>query len=326
MEKRIPDSPPRVTPLENGLERPMWSVMIPVYNCRSFLPLAIESILVQDPGPDHMQIEVVDDASADCDVEELVRRVGGDRITYWRQNTNAGSLRNFHTCIQRSRGELIHILHADDRVRDGFYRRMEKLFCANPAMGAAFTRYAYINGSGEVMYNHERESEEEGILSDCLMRLCIRQRMQYVSTVVRRSVYEDVGGFYGVEYGEDWEMWTRIAARYPVGYIPEVLAEYRKHLASVSGRSFLTGQNMESLRWVMTNIGAYLPVEKRKYVQDQSRKFYAHYGLRVANTIWASLRHKEGTRAQLKAAWRMWPDAPLALKILKLYTRMTLNI
>jgi len=30
--------------------------------------------------------------------------------------------------------------------------------------------------------------------------------------VVKREVYEKLGGFYGVEYGEDWEMWVRIAA------------------------------------------------------------------------------------------------------------------
>lgn len=326
MENRIPDAPPRFVPIAEQLIRPMWSVMIPVYNCGAFLASAIQSVLVQDPGCDHMQIEVIDDASTDCDVEALVKCVGGNRVGYSRQPSNAGSLRNFQTCIERSKGKLIHILHGDDRVRNGFYSRMERLFFANPGMGAAFCRYAYIDESGRVMYNHEREADEEGILTDCLMRLCVRQRMQYVSTVVRRSVYERVGGFYGVEYGEDWEMWARIAARYPIGYIPDVLAEYRKHLSSVSGRSFLTGENMKSLRWVMNNLSVYLPEEKRKNIQDQSRKFYAHYGLRVANSIWSNLRHKRGAHAQVKAAWNMWPDARLALKIMKLYTRMTLNI
>ena len=326
MEKRIPDSPPRIVPPDEQLLRPLWSVMIPVYNCGSFLASSIQSVLDQDPGCDHMQIEVVDDASTDCNVEALVKRVGANRVVYSRQPSNAGSLRNFQSCIERSNGKLVHILHGDDRVRHGFYSRMEKLFFANPGIGAAFSRYSYIDENGRVLYDHEPEADEEGILADCLMRLCIRQRMQYVSTVVRRSVYERVGGFYGVEYGEDWEMWARIAARYPIGYIPDVLAEYRKHFSSVSGRSFLTGQNMESLRWVMNNLSEYLPMEKRENIQDESRKFYAHYGLRVANSIWSNLRHKRGAAAQIKAAWNMRPDARLAIKIIKLYTRMALNL
>ena len=121
-------------------------------------------------------------------------------------------------------------------------------------------------------------------------------------------------------------MWARIAERYPIGYIPDVLAEYRKHFSSVTGRSFLTGQNMESLRWVMNNLSEYLPMEKRENIQDESRKFYAHYGLRVANSIWSNLRHKRGAAAQIKAAWNMRPDARLAIKIIKLYTRMALNL
>ena len=38
-------------------------------------------------------------------------------------------------------------------------------------------------------------------------------------------------------YGEDWEMWVRIAAHHPVWYEPEPLAVYRKHGISLSGRA-----------------------------------------------------------------------------------------
>jgi len=72
--------------------------------------------------------------------------------------------------------------------------------------------------------------------------------------VVKREVYEKLGGFYGVEYGEDWEMWVRIAANYQIAYTPEVLAEYRMHHNSISGKAFLTGQNMKDLNQVMNLI------------------------------------------------------------------------
>ena len=137
---------------------------------------------------------------------------------------------------------------------------------------------------------------------------------------------EQLGGFYGVEYGEDWEMWVRIAAHYDMAYTPEVLAEYRKHYSSISGRSFVTAENMSSLEWVMKEIQNYLPVGSRKSVLESSRAFYAHYAMRVASALWKRFKDRRGALAQALAAWNMSRDAGLLYKIIKLYTRITLNI
>jgi hypothetical protein len=184
----------------------------------------------------------------------------------------------------------------------------------------------YINEEGKYLFSHECEMDQIGILPDWLDRISERNRIQYVAMVVKREVYEKLGGFYGVEYGEDWEMWARIAAHYSVGYVPEILAEYRKHTASISGRSFLNARNMKALETVMQNIKHYLPEEKRSTVMKSSKKFYAHYAMRIANGLWKTLRHKKGAAAQVRAAWKMQKDISLLFKILKLYTRITFNI
>lgn len=326
IQDRIPDRPPVIRPVAPGLKRPVWSVMIPVYNCSVYLRETLASVLCQDPGADHMQIEVVDDASTDADVEAIVEEAGKGRVLYFRQPQNMGSLRNFKTCIDRARGHLVHILHGDDRIRNGFYHRFEQLFRKHPEAGAGFCRYAYIDAHGQFMYNHDREMDQEGILQNWISKLGERQRIQYVAMVVRRAVYEKLGSFYGVEYGEDWEMWMRIASRYKTAYIPDVLAEYRRHLSSISGKSFLTGRNMKELSLVMEKIQCYLPAESRAAIMKTSRRFYAHYALRLANTIWKNLKQRSAASAQVRAAWAMSRDIGLFYKILKLYTRMTLNL
>ncbi|HEX8040538.1 MAG TPA: glycosyltransferase, partial [Chryseosolibacter sp.] len=262
----------------------------------------------------------------DADVSGLVRKVAGDRITCFRQPTNAGSLRNFHTCLERSRGRLIHLLHGDDLVRPGFYEKMENLFAQYPSIGAAFCRFAYINEAGRTLFHQDPEMKEAGILESGVSRLSEKQRIQYVARVVRRDVYKQLGGFYGVEYGEDWEMWVRIAARYPVGYTPEVLAEYRKHYNSVSGNAFVTGANMRSLEWAMERIQQYLPADERARILGESRRFYAHYALRVANSLWMNFKDRRAASVQVAQAWKMSRDANLVYKILKLYTKIILNI
>jgi glycosyltransferase involved in cell wall biosynthesis len=324
-DDRILSAAPVVPPVDAAM-RPLWSVMIPVYNCAHYLKETLQSVLGQCRHRPEVQIEVIDDASTDANVEAIVMAAGDGRVSYFRQQHNVGSLKNFYTCLLRARGIYVHILHGDDKVRDGFYQRFENFFRQHESVGAAYCRYAYIDEHGRFLYHHEQEMSREGLLEDFISVLGERQRIQYAAMVVKREVYEKLGGFYGVEYGEDWEMWMRIASHYPVGYIPDVLAEYRKHQGSISGRSVLTGKNVRDLRQVMERIEPLLPLERKEQIVQASKRFYAHYALRTANHIWSRLRHRAGAKAQVKEAWNLHRDFILMFKILKLYTKMTLNL
>jgi hypothetical protein len=139
-------------------------------------------------------------------------------------------------------------------------------------------------------------------------------------------VYEKLGAFYGVNYGEDWEMWVRIALHYPIAYDPALLAAYRLHFSSISGQSYATAKNLKDLQWVMQTIQQHLPEQERKRIWDQSMKFYAHYGIKIANDLWYGLKNKQGARVQVQEALRMHRDGRMYWKIAKLYTKMRLNI
>src|ERR1700743_576437 len=149
---RIPAAPPSIAPVQQGIHRPLLSVMIPAYNCSNYLRVAMLSVLEQDLGPDRMQIEVIDDCSTDTDVRTLVAEIGKGRIGYYRQPENVGSLRNFETCLNRSRGQWVHLLHGDDYVVQGFYDEIRTLFRTYPEAGAAFTGYYQVKADGEVLY------------------------------------------------------------------------------------------------------------------------------------------------------------------------------
>src|SRR5258707_3956554 len=157
--ERIRLVPPTVAPVNTGVRRPMFSVMIPAYNCTNYLREALSSVLAQDPGEDKMQIEVVDDCSTDADVRALVMQLGEGTVSYYRQSRNVGSLRNFETCLNRSTGQWVHLLHGDDLVKPGFYKEIETLFSQFPEAGAAFTGFLHVDERTEVLYPNEKLSD-----------------------------------------------------------------------------------------------------------------------------------------------------------------------
>ncbi len=320
-EERIPSSPPIIDPLPAGMPRPLWSVMIPVYNCSGFLRETLLSVLVQDPGEEIMQIEVVDDASTDNDVESLVKEIGKGRIGYFRQSENRGSLRNFETCLNRSRGQYVHLLHGDDRVKPGFYSAMQNLFDEYNNVGAAFCRYQYIDEEGVLLGTREPLLPHTGILPDALKRLAERQHIQYAAMAVRRSVYEDLGAFYIAHYGEDWEMWVRIASRYPIAYTPETFAEYRVHQSSISGSRLLNGNHIHDINKVFQAIEAHIPLNERPAISRKLRANYARWSINLIERQWVMNKDKLVVREHLNKVNAFYSDWHLFFKSLKLRIR-----
>jgi glycosyltransferase involved in cell wall biosynthesis len=320
---RTPTSPPVIAPILGPNKRPLWSVMIPTYNCTAYLVEAIISILAQDIGEENMQIEVVDDASTDADVAQLVAELGGGRVHYFRQSANVGSLRNFETCLNRSHGHLIHLLHGDDRVLPGFYEQLTQLVQQYPQAGAFFSSFACIDNVGDRTFIPP-PIPEQGILQNWLLRIAEHQYIQYASIVVRREVYEKLGGFYCTHYGEDWEMWVRIARHYPMAYTPQILAEYREHAASISSEKARLGHIPADLTRVIDAIQQHLPAEERKRMSSLSKRRYATFSLNDAYRRVKDTQNWSLVQLQISQALEMSQHPLVYYHIFKFYIKLSI--
>ena len=276
-----------ILPVPKGIPRPLWSVMIPTYNCAAYLRETLASVLSQAPGSEVMQIEVIDDHSTKDNPEAIVRELAGDRVSFYHQPENVGYIRNFETCLQRSRGKIIHLLHGDDRVLPGFYHKLQRGFADHPEVGAAFCRHIHTDEQGNWTALSSLEQPKSGILPNWLEQIAVQQRIQAPSIVVRREVYERLGGFDRrmTCWGEDWEMWVRIALDYPIWYEVEPLALYRRSSTSLTGASVRTGKNIQDFRQAINIVHDYLPPEKRNQLSKAALKNYADYALNTATTF-----------------------------------------
>jgi glycosyltransferase involved in cell wall biosynthesis len=276
-----------IPPVAGEVPRPLWSVMIPTYNCANYLRETLGSVLAQDPGSQVMQIQVVDDCSTEDDPAGVVEQLGGGRVEFYQQPQNVGYIKNFATCLQRSRGYLIHLLHGDDCVMDGFYAKMQALFEQYPQIGAGFCRQIIMDDWGHWQRFIPLEQNQSGILNNWLERIATELTLQTPAMVVRREVYEKLGAFDSrmKSCGEDWEMWVRIAAQYSIGYEVEPLVVYRDRSNSITKRSIRTGQNIRDVRMATQITRAYLPPNIAKQLSSKAGSSWADWAFYIAGQM-----------------------------------------
>jgi GT2 family glycosyltransferase len=296
--------------------------MIPTYNCAATLGATLSSVLEQDLGPEHMQIEVVDDSSDHDDPEAVVRDVGGGRVTFFRQPRNVGHVKNFESCIQRSRGRFVHLLHGDDYVLKGFYDALQRGFESDPSVGAAFCRWMIVDEAGIVQTISEPLRADAGELADADVLLASEQHIVTPSIAVRRDVYELLGGFdERLQCAEDWEMWIRIAAQFEVWYEPAVLAAYRSHPGSNTGRHHRLAAELRYTAMVIDMVGSYLAPDRAERATRTARRTYARTAVSNARQFSAA-GDREAARAHLRLAIELSRSPRNLLEAAKLLPRV----
>ncbi len=255
--------------------------MIPTFNCARFLRQTLESVLAQDPGPDLMQIEVIDDCSTTDDPEAVVREVGRGRVAFHRKERNQGATSNFNTCIERSRGELVHILHGDDWVLPGFYTHIDEITARHSNASLYATRSFFVDESGLITAVTSRvcSLENEG---DSYDEFVTGTALQFASIVIRREFYENHGGFHpSLVHCADWEMWFR-AITVGLGVVsPQVLSSYRVFEGNDTGRLVKTAENLKDRLRLYAILSHHVP----EFQLIDALTSFLHYSIKQARRL-----------------------------------------
>jgi glycosyltransferase involved in cell wall biosynthesis len=281
--------------------------MIPTYNSGKYLESCLRSVLDQDPGPDEMQIGVVDNCSTEDDPEALVADIGKGRVSFIRQPRNVGPAANFTTCIREAKGHWVHILHADDMLLPGFYSTYRHFIETHPSVLMVFGRAVAIDENNDWQYLLYGDSKAR-ILENPLVDFVTNNPVVAPTAIVSRAAYEKVGGFASVfsmprvYCAADWEMWTRIAALGSIGYIGHPYLLYRVHNEGGTHTVVRTGEMIADSVLTIEIASQRLPANSRDQIRATAiRNFAGH-----ADAFRAQLQSKHEYRAALRqAVWAL---------------------
>lgn len=224
-------------------DQPAVSVVIPTYNRADLLPEALDSVLGQE-WPE-LETVVVDDGSSDSTpalLEDYRRRFPTMIRVIRQENQGVSAARN--AGIEVARFDLLAFLDSDNRWLPGKLPRQIATLTADSSLALNFTAYRNVVGETRQEVVLEGWVAEPGSTIERLLAGCC---INTSTVVARRSVLRAVGMFAAdLRCCEDHDLWLRIAAAgHRIGYLPEVLLDYRIHGGSVSADRVRVSVNTE---------------------------------------------------------------------------------
>jgi glycosyltransferase involved in cell wall biosynthesis len=197
---------------------PHVSVIIPVFNSAHLIGHALRSVFAQTYTD--FEVVVVDDGSKDQDALLAVLQEWTDRIHYVRQ-VNGGPASARNTGIAHARGELIAFLDADDEWLPEKLARQVEYFATYPETGLLHT--AVVD---ELRPHAVPGGPPRPAFCDLFHTVFF---VNTLTVMIPRRVLQEVGTFDERRevHIEDWDLWLRIAARHPFGYLSQPLAYHR---------------------------------------------------------------------------------------------------
>jgi glycosyltransferase involved in cell wall biosynthesis len=299
---------------------PTVSIIIPTYNRSELLSRAVKSILAQTYGD--YEILVVD-SSTTSETRLMLESFKDKRIRYFFEPKIPGfrcmsKARN--RALSEARGRYIAFLDDDDEWLPMKLEKQMDLFAKlPPEVGLVYAGFTKIDDSGKVVRQYDPSFQ--GDVYQEALRACF---LIPLTAVVRKECFDSLGTFDDtLEFGEDWDMWIRIASRYRFGFVPERLALYYRHGDSYKGDMLRPMASKERIlkrhmgemsrstlaynyHWLGVNY--FLEGQLKKAIHFQSKAIAVQPRPSYVLALLLFPLGNKGFRAILRATGRSWED------------------
>ena len=217
---------------------PLVSVVIPAYNRKHTLKRCIDSVLQQTYR--NFEIIIVDDCSTDGTMEFVEAEYGSVSdidIIYVRNDSNLGASGSRNAGVSYASGEYIAFHDSDDEwFPDKLEKQMQHFMASDSNVGAVYSLF-YMDEKRQTVWP-PRKADMSWKSGHVFHTLLISPLVGMITLVVRKRVFLEIGGFREqLNSLEDYELTIRIAQKYKIDLVDEVLAVAYESESSVGKRN-----------------------------------------------------------------------------------------
>lgn len=216
---------------------PKVTVIIPAFNAEAYIGETLASVREQTLRD--IEVLLIDDGSSDGTLREAERFVGTMDLKIIEQ-ANAGPAAARNVGIKRAASAYCAFIDCDDLMLPERLAAQAAALDADPDLGLAFTDLMTFNESGIVHRTRRAFSDPCGGM--VLERLLMDNFITTSTVMAPRQRLIEAGLFdESSRLSEDFDLWLRIARRWPIAYVDQPLVKYRHRPGSLSEDKFVTG-------------------------------------------------------------------------------------
>jgi glycosyltransferase involved in cell wall biosynthesis len=246
---------------------PFFSVIIPSFNRSHTITRAIESVLKQ--SYQNFELIVVNDGSVDNTLEVLKNYSGQIKLINSIQNQGVSAARNLG--IKQALGEWVAFLDSDDEWLETKLARQFDYINANQDGVAVHTNEHWVRNG--VRVNQKKWHEKAG--GDQFARSCQLCVISPSSVAIKKTVLIELGLFReDFPVCEDYDLWLKLTAKYPIGFLSEeLIIKYGGHADQLSQKlKAMDWFRIKSLVWILEH-GNLSPAKCASALIELERKY-----------------------------------------------------
>jgi glycosyltransferase involved in cell wall biosynthesis len=206
-------------------DRPLISILVPVYKHHQFLRQCLDSAL-QQAGPE-FEVIVIDDGSNDPKIDEILEHFKTDeRVRVFVNETNSGIVSTLNRGIIAARGDYFAFLDCDDFLTKNALKEVGDYILSGETKYCISTQILDVDDGGNVLRHRGRHETPKDLY---------RGNFAGHFKVVKREAIERIGLFHEDVTGcQDYDLVFRIQEHFPIHFLQRYLYCYRWHGATVS--------------------------------------------------------------------------------------------
>ncbi len=210
---------------------PKVSVLVSVYNGAKYLREAMDSVLAQTFTD--FEFLIVDDCSNDNSPAILKEYADKDkRLRVITNEFNLGLTKNLNKMIREARGEYLARFDADDVCLPERFKKQVEFLDTYPKVGLVSLWAEIIDGEGK----HLRDLKYPTTDKDLRAALIQYNPFFHPGLMMRKNACVEAGLYdESWRFAQDYELYFRIAKKWELANVPEILLRYRETGGSITG-------------------------------------------------------------------------------------------
>lgn len=211
-------------------DRPCVSVVLPVYNGAAFLREAIDSVLAQTFSD--FELIAIDDGSTDAS-GDIIRSYDDARLRLLAV-PHAGLVAALNAGLARARGRYIARMDSDDRAKPQRLERQVAFLELHPEISILCSDVAIIDAAGLKTGRQTEHACTTSAVRDAMLYRIRLKPVIHPSVMMRRTVFETLGGYRDYHCAEDHDFWLRATDHFGFARLNELLLDYRIYDGGIS--------------------------------------------------------------------------------------------